>query len=96
MAGAGLYAVYAVADIGASEGTELDRAVASAGSHLPAGPILAGTASHPGLAINGAIALALVGGWGLLRGLLRPAAGEHGHEPAEQARAAAIVRRARP
>ncbi len=92
MAGAGLYAVYAVADIGASEGTELDRAVASAGSHLPAATILAGTASHPGLAINGAIALALVGGWVLLRGLLRPAAGEDGHEPAEQGRAAAIVR----
>src|SRR4249920_3409403 len=68
VAGAGLYAVYAVADI------------------------VAGTASHPGLAINGAIALALVGGWKLLRALTRPAAGEDGHEPAERRRAAAIVR----
>ena len=92
MAGAGLYAVYAVADIGARDGTELDRAVASAGSHLPAGTIVAGTASHPGLAINGAIALALVGGWTLLRALTRPAAAEDGHEPAERRRAAAIVR----
>ena len=92
VAGAGLYAVYAVADIGARDGTELDRAVASAGSHLPAGTIVAGTASHPGLAINGAIALALVGGWKLLRALTRPAPGEDGHEPAERRRAAAIVR----
>ena len=52
-AGAGVYALYAIADIAAREGTELDRAVASAGSHLPASAIVAGTASHPGLAING-------------------------------------------
>ena len=75
-----------------AEGTELDRAVASAGSHLPASAIVAGTASHPGLVINGAIALALVGGWVLLRGLLRPAAGEDGHDESERRRAAAVVR----
>ena len=91
-AGAGVYALYAIADIGAREGTELDRAVASAGSHLPASAIVAGTASHPGLVINGAIALALVGGWVLLRGLLRPAAGEDGHDESERLRAAALVR----
>ena len=91
-AGAGIYAVYVVAALGASEGTELDRAVASAGHHLPAGPILAGTASHPGLAINATIALVLVGGWALLRGLLRPAAAEDGHEPAEGIRARTIAR----
>ena len=91
-AGAGIYALYVVAALGASEGTELDRAVASAGHHLPAGPILAGTASHPGLAINATIALVLVGGWALLRGLLRPAAAEDGHEPAEGIRARTITR----
>ena len=95
MAGAGLYAVYAVADIGASDGTELDRAVASAGQSPAGRPIVAGTASHPGLAINGAIALALVGGWTLLRALTRPAAGEDGHEPAERRRAADDRARAR-
>lgn len=91
-AGAGLYALYAVAELGAREGTELDRTVASVGGHLPAGWILAGTASHPGLAVNGVIAVALVGGWTLLRGLMRPAAAEDGHEPAQHRRAAAIVR----
>ena len=70
-----------------------DRAVASAGSHLPAGTIVAGTASHPGLAINGAIALALVGGWEAAACADRaPPRGEEGHEPAERRRAAAIVR----
>jgi lysyl-tRNA synthetase class 2 len=91
VAGAGLYAIYAVAAIGAQEGTELDRVAASAGSHLPAGPILAGTASHPGLVINAGIAVILVGGWALLRGLLRPAEAQRGHAPAERIRAAAIV-----
>ena len=49
-AGAGIYAVYVVAALGASEGTELDRAVASAGHHLPAGhdPGRHGLASGPG------------------------------------------------
>ncbi|HMA27783.1 MAG: bifunctional lysylphosphatidylglycerol flippase/synthetase MprF [Solirubrobacterales bacterium] len=90
--GASLYALYAVAAVAATEGTEVDRVVASAGRHLPAGAIIAGTASHPGLVLNAAIAVSLVCGWAMLRALLRPAAPVRGHDPAGYGRAAAIVR----
>lgn len=93
-AGAGLYALYAVAAMGATtQGTEVDRLVALARGTLPAGRILAGTASHPGLLVNAAFALVVVLGWTVLRALLRPALPEDGHSDREHARAAEIIRR---
>ncbi len=91
-ASAGLYAVYALAAIGISEGTELDRAVASAGRDLPAAPLVAGTASHPGLAINAGIAVLLVAGWAILRALVRPSSADGSHDATDHLRAAAIAR----
>jgi len=94
IAGASLYALYAVAAMGATtQGTEVDRLVDAARRALPAGTILAGTASYPGLLINAAFAVTVVLGWIVLRALLRPALPEDGHSEAEHARASAIVRR---
>jgi lysyl-tRNA synthetase, class II len=93
IAGAGLYALYAVLSLGAIRGSEMDRSIAAAGAALPGGSLLAGTPTHPGLLINGGIAVIVVVGWLVLRALLRPALPEDGHSAAEHARAAAIVRR---
>src|SRR5262245_3250009 len=84
-AGAGLYALYALVAMGASSGTEIDQAVASASASLPGGRVLAGTATHPGVLINAAIALAVVLGWAVLRVMLRPALPEDGHSDSEHA-----------
>ena len=80
VAGAGLYAVYAVADIGARDGTELDRAVASAGSHLPAGHDRRrhGLASGPADQRRDRAGPGRSAGRSCAR-LLRPAAPEDGH-----------------
>jgi len=91
-AGAGLYALYAVAAIVTANGTEIDRAVTSIGREVPAGPLLAGTPGHLGLVVNAIVAAIVVAGWMLLRALLRPAASVEGHSAAERSRAAAIVR----
>lgn len=92
VAGAGFYALYAVVAIGTANGTEIDRAVASIGREMPAGPLLAGTTGHLGLVVNALIAAIVVAGWTMLRALLRPVAEDHGHSPGERARAASIVR----
>jgi lysyl-tRNA synthetase, class II len=91
-AGAGFYALYAVVAIGTTNGTEIDRAVASIGKEMPAGALLAGTSGHLGLVVNALIAAIVVLGWTMLRALVRPATGEDGHSPDEGLRAASIVR----
>ena len=58
--------------MGATRGTEVDRAITAAGGVLPDGPLLAGTASHPGLLVNASIAAVVVLGWIVLHSLLRP------------------------
>jgi lysyl-tRNA synthetase class 2 len=92
-AGAILYGLYAVLAMGATQGTDVDRAITAASGVLPDGAMLAGTASHPGLLVNASIAVAVVLGWTILRALLRPALPEDGHSKAEHERAAALVRR---
>jgi lysyl-tRNA synthetase class 2 len=92
IAGAGIYALYAVLALGASRGSEMDQGIAAAGAALPGGPLLAGTPSHPGVLINCAIAVIVVFGWMVLRALLRPGLPEDGHSAVEHRRAAAIVR----
>ena len=93
VAGASLYALYAVLAMGATQGTEVDRAITAASGVLPDGPLLAGTASHPGLLVNASIAAVVVLGWMVLRSLLRPALPEDGHSAGEHERASAVVRR---
>ena len=53
--------------MGATQGTEVDRAITAASGVLPDGPLLAGTASHPGLLVNASIAAVVVLGWMVLR-----------------------------
>ena len=91
VAGASLYALYAVLAMGATQGTEVDRAITAASGVLPDGPLLAGTTSHPGLLVNASIAAVVVLGWMVLRSLLRPALPEDGHSASEHERASAVV-----
>jgi lysyl-tRNA synthetase, class II len=76
VAGAALYALYAVVAMGATRGSEVDRLVSA----------------NRGLFVNAVIAATLVIGWAVLRDLLRPALPEDGHTGPEHQRAAAIVR----
>jgi lysyl-tRNA synthetase class 2 len=86
-----LYAAYALAMIGESHGTEVDRAITAAGRRLPDWAAWAGQRPWTELVISAMVAGLVVAGWAVLQALFRPSAGQDGHTPEEHRRAEEVL-----